>query len=81
MKIMKSFAVGELKAHFSEVLEFVKNGEKVGILFGKNKKTIAMIVPVDDKNTSKRKIGILDGKAKITFKKDFSISEEEFLSL
>ncbi|TGK88565.1 prevent-host-death protein [Leptospira bourretii] len=77
---MKSYAVGELKSHFSEVLEYVKNGEKVGILFGKNKKTIAMIVPINQKSDAKRKIGLLDGKVKITFEKNFSITEEEFLN-
>ncbi|MCW7494721.1 prevent-host-death protein [Leptospira sp. 2 VSF19] len=78
---MKSYAVGELKSHFSEVLEYVKNGEKVGILFGKNKKTIAMIVPINQKGDVKRKIGLLDGKVKISFDKDFSITEEEFLNI
>ncbi|TGK54194.1 type II toxin-antitoxin system Phd/YefM family antitoxin [Leptospira bouyouniensis] len=77
---MKSFPVGELKTHFSEVLEYVKNGEKVGILFGKNKKPIAMIVPVNQKNNQKRKIGMLDGKVKIKFDHNFSITEDEFLS-
>ncbi|EKJ86137.1 toxin-antitoxin system, antitoxin component, PHD family, partial [Leptospira meyeri serovar Hardjo str. Went 5] len=72
---MKSYAVGELKSHFSEVLEIVKKGEKVGILFGKNKKTIAMIVPISQKTDAKRKIGLLDGKVKISFEKDFSITE------
>ncbi|EKJ88353.1 toxin-antitoxin system, antitoxin component, PHD family [Leptospira meyeri serovar Hardjo str. Went 5] len=78
---MKSYAVGELKSHFSEVLEIVKKGEKVGILFGKNKKTIAMIVPISQKTDAKRKIGLLDGKVKISFEKDFSITEEEFLNI
>ncbi|EQA45227.1 toxin-antitoxin system, antitoxin component, PHD family [Leptospira broomii serovar Hurstbridge str. 5399] len=78
---MKSFPVGELKSHFSEVLEYVKNGEKVGILFGKDKKPVAMIVPIEKRTGLKRKVGILDGKVKISFSKDFSISEEEFLNL
>ncbi|EOQ97834.1 toxin-antitoxin system, antitoxin component, PHD family [Leptospira wolbachii serovar Codice str. CDC] len=78
---MKSYPVGELKTHFSEVLEYVKNGEKVGILFGKNKKTIAMIVPVNEKKDLKRKIGLMDGKVKISFDKDFSITEDEFLNI
>ncbi|EQA35876.1 toxin-antitoxin system, antitoxin component, PHD family [Leptospira inadai serovar Lyme str. 10] len=59
----------------------MKNGEKVGILFGKEKKPIAMIVPVKKKNGSKRKVGLLDGKVKISFSEDFDISEEEFLHL
>jgi antitoxin (DNA-binding transcriptional repressor) of toxin-antitoxin stability system len=35
-------AVGEVKTHFSEILKEVKNGKKVGILYGKTKKPIAM---------------------------------------
>ncbi|KAA1291414.1 prevent-host-death protein [Leptospira interrogans serovar Geyaweera] len=77
---MKSYPVGELKSHFSEVLESVKNGESVGILYGKGKKPIAMIIPMKSKKEGKRKIGLLDGKVKITFSKGFKISEEEFLS-
>ncbi|MBM9502839.1 prevent-host-death protein [Leptospira sp. 201903071] len=77
---MKSYPVGELKSHFSEVLESVKNGENVGILFGKGKKPIAMIVPMQSRKKEKRKIGLLDGKVKISFARDFEISEEEFLS-
>ncbi|WP_061249966.1 type II toxin-antitoxin system Phd/YefM family antitoxin [Leptospira alstonii] len=77
---MKSYSVGEFKSHFSEVLESVKNGENVGILYGKGKKPIAMIVPLKSKKKGKRKIGLLDGKVKISFSKDFEISEEEFIS-
>ena len=65
---MKTLAVGELKAQFSEVLEKVKNGESFGILYGKKKKPIAMIVPFQEKEKKKeRKLGILDGKVTIRF--------------
>jgi len=63
---MKMLPVGELKAQFSEVLEKVKMGESFGILYGKKKKPVAMIVPFNDQERkSERKIGILDGKVKI----------------
>lgn len=78
---MKSFPVGELKSNFSKVLESVKNGEQIGILYGKGKKPVAMIVPISSKKPAKRKIGFLDQKSKITFAEDFKISEEEFLEL
>jgi PIN domain nuclease of toxin-antitoxin system len=35
---MKAMAVGELKTHFSKILEEVKQGQKVGILYGRVKK-------------------------------------------
>lgn len=79
---MKTLPVGELKAQFSEVLEKVKQGESFGILYGKKKKPIAMIVPyVDTDEKKERNLGILDGKVKIVFADDFKMTEEEFLRL
>jgi prevent-host-death family protein len=79
---MKSLPVGELKAQFSEVLEKVQQGESFEILYGKKKKPVARIVPIDVmKSKKKRKIGILDGKVNIRFAKNFKMTEEEFLGL
>jgi len=79
--LMKALAVGELKAQFSEVLDEVKKGRKVGILYGRAKKPVAMIVPYNEGKTSRRKIGILDGKATIKIIGDGKITEDEFLGL
>ena len=72
--------VAEIKTHFSDVLVRVRNGENIKILYGKAKKPVAMIVPIENVD-SPRRIGILDGKA--TFKEigDGKITEEEFLGL
>ncbi|MDR3237600.1 MAG: prevent-host-death protein [Spirochaetia bacterium] len=78
---MKAMAVGEIKTHFSEVLEEVKQGNKVGILYGRAKKPIAMIVPYNEEKITKRKIGILDGKIKIKFMADFEMTTEELLEI
>lgn len=81
---MKSLTVGEFKAHFSEVLELVKQGESVGVLYGKGKKPVAKLVPVDQAEIRKarnRKIGILEGRAKVVFADDFKMTEEEFVNL
>jgi prevent-host-death family protein len=79
---MKTLPVGELKAQFSEVLEKVKKGEKYGIVYGKKKKPVAMIVPYTDIEKKKeRKLGILDGKCAIHFADDFKMTEEEFVGL
>jgi hypothetical protein len=32
-------------------------------------------------NTTKRKLGILEGKAKVIFKADFKITEDQFLNI
>jgi antitoxin (DNA-binding transcriptional repressor) of toxin-antitoxin stability system len=78
---MKTMAVGEVKTHFSEVLEEVKQGSRVGILYGRAKKPIAMIVPYVEEKTQERKIGILDGKIKIKFMDDFEMTAEELLEI
>lgn len=79
---MKSLPVGEIKAQFSEVLEKVQQGESFEITYGKNKKPVAKIVPINGaKPKKKRKIGILDGKVNIRFAKNFKMTEEEFLGL
>ncbi len=79
---MKTLPVGEVKAQLSEILEKVKQGESFGILYGKKKRPIAMIVPyLDFEKKKERKIGILDGKVKVTFADNFKMTEEEFLGL
>jgi len=79
---MKTLPVGELKAQFSEVLEQVKKGQSFGILYGKKKKPVAMIVPYQDmKKKKERKLGLLENRVTITFSDDFKMTEEELLGL
>ncbi|MEO8649772.1 MAG: type II toxin-antitoxin system prevent-host-death family antitoxin [Acidobacteriota bacterium] len=79
---MKSLPVGELKAQFSEVLEKVRQGESFEITFGKNKKPVAKIVPINgSKSKKKRTLGILEGKMKAVFADNFKMSDEELLNL
>ena len=78
---MKTMNVGEFKANFSTVLKQVLEGEEIGILFGKKKEIVAMLVPKTPVKKSRRKLGILDGKGKVIFGKDFKMTEEEFLGL
>lgn len=79
---MKTLPVGEFKAQFSEILEKVQHGEKFGIIYGRKKKPIAMIVPYSDDTPKKeRKIGLLDGKVEVKFADDFKMSEEEFMGM
>ena len=64
---MEALTVAEIKSKFSQILIQVKNGENFKILYGKARKPIAMIVPIEHENKS-RQIGILDGKAKFKIK-------------
>lgn len=77
---MKIFTVGNLKSNFSSVLKQVQEGEEIGIAYGKGKEVVALIVPNKKKKPGKRKLGILEGKVKITFKKGFKMTEDEFLN-
>ena len=74
-------SVGEFKANFSEVLKSVLAGEEIGILYGKKKEIVAKLVPKTVEKKARRKIGLLEGKAKVNFAKDFKMTEEEFLGL
>ena len=79
-KNMKGFTVAEVKAHFSDVIVRVKKGENIKVLYGKSKKPVAMIVPMENMG-SPRKIGILEGKAEFKINGSGKISEKEFLGL
>ena len=78
---MRTYTVGEFKTKFSEILEWVRSGEQVAVAFGQKKEIVAYLVPKTAKSGAKRPLGILAGKAKVTFAADFKITEEEFLGL
>jgi len=79
---MKTMTVGEFKAHFSEVLEQVKAGEEITVTYGKKKEIVGYFKPKNtESETSKRKLGILQGKATAIFKGNWEMTEEEFLGL
>ena len=78
---MKTLTVGKLKANFSQILDFIKNGEEIIIEFGKKHEKIAVIIPYKRYNLKKRKVGILKGKASFKIKNDFKMTDEELLSL
>jgi len=77
---MKAMAVGEFKTHFSDVLGEVMSGKKVGVLYGRAKKPVAMLVPYSKEKKVKRKIGILEGKMSVKFADDFTITDEELIN-
>lgn len=76
---METYTVGQFKARFSEIIEKVKSGKSIGVTYGKKKNLIGVFEPKKEK-AQKRKLGILEGKAKVEFKEDFKFkSYEEFL--
>ena len=78
---MKSMTVGEFKAHFSDVLNDVKNGESIAVEYGKRKTKVAVLVPFSDyQGKAKKNLGVMEGRGSYRVKTGFSMSDEEFLS-
>ena len=78
---MIQMTVGELKAQFSEVLEKVKQGETVQILYGRNKKPVAQIVNMEKPKKKRRIPGLWADKSTFTEVGDGKITLEEFLGV
>jgi antitoxin (DNA-binding transcriptional repressor) of toxin-antitoxin stability system len=78
---MKTMTVGELKTHFSEVLDQMQaNGKPIAISYGKKKEKIAAIVPYSlVKPKTERLLGPMKGRARCIVREDFSMTDEELL--
>jgi len=77
---MKTMPVGELKRHFSEVVEAIKKGERIVVSYGKNKKKIAVILPYSEyAGGNGVKLGLLQNKASCAFPDDFEMTSEQLL--
>jgi len=78
---MKTLAVGEFKSRFSEVLKQVQSGEEVIITYGKNKDSVAALIPISaHKPKSAIRLGLLRNKSAI-FHDDFEMTEQELTGL
>jgi hypothetical protein len=77
---MKTMSVTEFKKRFSEVLSTIKDGETIAVTYGKKKEIIGYFVHQMPERP-KIKLGLLEGKAKVTFAPDFKMTEDEFLGI
>ena len=78
---MKTLQLAKAKAHFSSVIKDVVAGDEVAITYGKQKETIAVIIPYKNwKRNQPRKLGTLEGKATVTFAEDFYMTDEELIN-
>ena len=77
---MKTYPVGEFKAHFAEIMEQVRSGEEIIISYGKKKENVAVIIPYASYKTKKIRLGLLQDKT-LKFSDDFKMTEEELLDL
>ncbi len=77
---MKTLGVGEIKAHFADILERVKGGEKIAVGYGKKGKKVAVIVPYNGfEPKGQRRLGPLQGKARFEVRGRFK-SDEDLLA-
>ena len=77
---MKTYAVGDFKTHFSEILERVRSGEEIIISYGKKKENVAVLIPYAAYKSKKIRLGLLRHKS-LKIHDDFKMTEEELLSL
>ena len=76
---MKTLPVGELKTHFSEVIDDVKDGEEYVITYGRKKENVAVLIPYSHYNSKNvLKLGLLKDKS-YSLAEDFKMSEEELI--
>ena len=78
---MRTYTVVEFKSNFSAILKMVRSGENIAIVFGKRKEIVAYLVPRSARAGKKRPLGLLAGKAKVSFSPDFKMTEEKFLGV
>ena len=77
---METVKIGELKTNFSSVLKKIKAGQEIIICYGKKDEKVAVLMPYKKyRNKTPRPLGILEGKATMTIKSDFSMTDDAFL--
>jgi hypothetical protein len=76
---MKTISFTEFKTNLSSYAELIQHDEELVVTHGRRKKKIFRVLPIAEAKPKKRKLGILDGKVKVKFSKDFKLTTEEFL--
>lgn len=78
---MKTLPVGEFKTHFSDILKEVQSGEEIIITYGRNKKSVAALIPISEyKQQNTIKMGLLKDQT-YSITEDFEMTEEEFIGI
>ncbi len=77
---MKTMTVGDFKSRFSEALDAVRDGETIVVSYGRNHRKVAAMVPYSElKPRKKRPLGLLQSTTRVTFGRDFALTDDEFL--
>jgi prevent-host-death family protein len=72
---MKTFPVGEFKAHFSKIMERVRSGEEIIITYGKKKEKVAVVVPYAAYKAKRIQLGLLQDNI-LKIDDDFKMTEK-----
>jgi antitoxin (DNA-binding transcriptional repressor) of toxin-antitoxin stability system len=73
--------VAQFKTRFSEALDAVREGETIVVSFGRNREKVAAMVPYTSlRRSAPRPLGLLEGKARVRFSRDFALQDERLLS-
>ncbi len=79
---MKTVTHNDIKKNFLHILEMVQRGEEIMIRNEQDQEYIAVIMSYDAYQTQReRPLGILKGKATYKINTDFTITDEELLTL
>jgi antitoxin (DNA-binding transcriptional repressor) of toxin-antitoxin stability system len=76
---MKEMTVAEIRKNFSAILDDVQAGAVYGVLYGRNRKPVAKIVPYV--NPRPIKLGVIPAEATLEWVGDGKISVKELLDV
>jgi len=78
---MSEMPIAEAKAHFSDVLRRVEEGEEIIVTRGVKQEPVAAIVSMDKYKAKKeRKLGTIAHWGEIKFSDDWYMTDEELLA-
>ncbi|MCL2653946.1 MAG: type II toxin-antitoxin system prevent-host-death family antitoxin [Propionibacteriaceae bacterium] len=73
--------IAQAKAHFSDVLRRVEDGEDVVVTRGVKQEPVAVIISMEKFRAKKeRKLGTLAGRMEVVFHDDWHMTDEELLA-
>ena len=79
---MKTISLADVKTNYQTFIHDITSGNELAITQEKDTKTIAVIIPYDKwQKTKKRQIGTLQSRGTVIFEKDFQITDEEFVNI
>ncbi|MCL2783071.1 MAG: type II toxin-antitoxin system prevent-host-death family antitoxin [Propionibacteriaceae bacterium] len=81
MSVETAMPIAQAKAHFSDVLRLVEDGEDVVVTRGVKQEPVAAIISMEKFRAKKeRKLGALEGKMEVVFRDDWYMTDEELLA-